>query len=450
MVMVSLGVGLNVAFMEQMGEMGSLHVITIHPQHDPRAWEMEQKGTAGRRGQQVAKLDVETVTKINEIAGVQAVMKILRRSFQFRSGRYETHVNLMGINPEVMGYFDLGLEKGRLLTVEDTNAVVFGGQVPLRFHNPRARNREGFPDGRVVRFGGGVGMVVNGEVKHVRPQPEVDVLADSLFMTFEGHHGGMWEMPRMPGEATQGETPLPPKRIRVTGVGLLDTEGFGEFSWGAFMNIDYLRRLITDHERRLRAAGQSGQRRRTEETYDQIQVKVEHIRDVEGVQDKIRAMGLTPRSIIDMVREMQNALRIIQAVLGGIGAIAFFVAALGITNTMIMSIYERTREIGVMKVLGCKLNDIRNLFLFESAMIGLFGGAIGLLLSEGLSFLLNTFLGPMMGGDMPGAGPTTISVIPLWLAVLAVAFSTMVGLISGYFPARRAMKISALQAIKTD
>lgn len=442
-VMVSLGVGLNVAFMEQMGEMGSLHVINVHPQHEHHVREVSQGGAADRRGQQVAKLDAETVAKLNEIAGVQAVMKTLRRHFEFRSGRYETHVSVMGINPEVMGYFDLELEKGRLLTVEDTNAIVFGGQIPLQFRDPRARNRGG---GGMVRFGGGGGMVVNGEVNHAKPQPAVDVLADSIFMIFEAHHRGMWEMP---GEATPGEAQPAPKRIRVTGVGLLDTEGFGEFSWGAFMNIDYLRRLIADQERKLRTAGQSN-RRRTEETYDQIRVKVEHIGDVEEVQDKIRAMGFNAHSIIDMVREMQNASRIVQAVLGGIGAIAFFVAALGIANTMIMSIYERTREIGVMKVLGCKLVDIRNLFLFESAMIGLFGGITGLLLSAGLSLLLNTFLGPMMAGGMPGADPITISVIPLWLAVSAVVFSTMVGLMSGYFPARRAMKISALEAIKTE
>ncbi len=442
-VMVSLGVGLNVAFMEQMGEMGSLHVINVHPQYEHHVREVSQGGAAGRRGEQVAKLDAETVAKLNEIAGVQAVMKILRRHFKFRSGRYEAHVSLMGINPEVMGYFDLGLEKGRLLTVEDTNAVVFGGQVPMQFRDPRARTRS---DGGMVMRGGVV--AVNGEFSSDKPQPAVDVLADSIFMIFElhPHHSGMWEKA---GGATPGEAPPTPKRIRVTGVGLLDTEGFSEFSWGAFMNIDYLRRLIADQERKLRTTGQSN-RRRTEETYDQVRVKVEHIKDVEEVQDKIRAMGFNTHSILDIVKEMQNASRIVQAVLGGIGAIAFFVAALGIANTMIMSIYERTREIGIMKVLGCKLVDIRNLFLLESAMIGLFGGIIGLLLSVGLSYLLNTFLGPKMGGGMPGVGPTTISVIPLWLAASAVVFSTMVGLMSGYFPARRAVQISALEAIKTE
>lgn len=144
----------------------------------------------------------------------------------------------------------------------------------------------------------------------------------------------------------------------------------------------------------------------------------------------------------------------IQAVLGGIGAMSLLVAALGITNTMVMSIYERTREIGVMKVLGCLLTDIRKLFLWEAGIIGFTGGVVGLLLSILASFLLNRFggdLGGLLGGGYaPDGTRLPISVIPVWLAVSSVGFATLVGLLSGFYPANRAMKLSALEAIRNE
>ena len=89
----------------------------------------------------------------------------------------------------------------------------------------------------------------------------------------------------------------------------------------------------------------------------------------------------------------------VQAVLGGIGAVSLFVAAIGIANTMMMSIYERTKEIGVMKVLGCDMGNIRSMFLIESGFIGFMGGVLGALLSYGVSIIVNRFvsMSDMMG-----------------------------------------------------
>jgi ABC-type antimicrobial peptide transport system permease subunit len=127
------------------------------------------------------------------------------------------------------------------------------------------------------------------------------------------------------------------------------------------------------------------------------------------------------------------------------------VAALGITNTMIMSIYERTREIGIMKVLGCLLGDIGKMFLLEAGLIGAIGGLLGILFSQGVSFLMNKAGVSLIGGMIyTGSGVTRISIIPVWLMLAAVAFATFVGLVSGFYPARRAMKLSALSAIRTE
>ena len=138
---------------------------------------------------------------------------------------------------------------------------------------------------------------------------------------------------------------------------------------------------------------------------------------------------------------------VIAGAMASIGINGLDIAAIGITNTMVMSIYERTREIGIMKVIGCYLKDIRTMFLTEAGLIGFFGGICGVGLSYGISFLLNKFAGGASIGMGMGGG-TSISSIPLWLSVLAIGFAILVALIAGFFPARRAMRLSALEAMR--
>ena len=137
-------------------------------------------------------------------------------------------------------------------------------------------------------------------------------------------------------------------------------------------------------------------------------------------------------------------MRMIEAVLGGIGAVSLLVAAIGITNTMMMSIYERTKEIGIMKVLGCDMRNIGALFLMEAGCIGFFGGVVGLILSYSLSGMINYFV---KNSDM---GVESISYIPFWLAGASLIFAILVGMIAGFFPSKRAMKLSPLAAIRNE
>ena len=149
------------------------------------------------------------------------------------------------------------------------------------------------------------------------------------------------------------------------------------------------------------------------------------------------------------MEEMEQQSKSRQMALGALGVVSFVVAAIGIANTMMMSIYERTKEIGVMKVIGARLKDIKQMFLIEALMIGAIGGIIGVAISVALSLLMNMAGGPI--AQMLGMGDvTTVSKVPLWLMSVATVFATLVGLLSGYFPARKAMKLSALAAIKTE
>ena len=180
--------------------------------------------------------------------------------------------------------------------------------------------------------------------------------------------------------------------------------------------------------------------------YSSAQVKVDDINHVDEVAASIREMGYNVETNAEYLDSMKSQFAIVQAVLGGIGAVSLLVAAIGIANTMMMSIYERTKEIGVMKVLGCSLKNIRQMFLLEAAFIGFLGGIAGNILSFLMSAVVNfvTGHGAAMGFD------GNISYIPWWLVLLALGFAVLVGVAAGYFPAKRAMKLSPLAAIRNE
>ena len=166
--------------------------------------------------------------------------------------------------------------------------------------------------------------------------------------------------------------------------------------------------------------------------------------NVSAVQQMISDMGYETYSSMEWIESDMQIMNIVQAVLGGIGAVSLFVAAIGITNTMMMSIYERTKEIGIMKVIGCRIRDIQALFLIEAGYIGLIGGTLGV----GLSYILSVVINKIISGtDM---GFDNISRIPIWLGGVSVVFAILIAMVAGFFPSVRAMKLSPLAAIRAE
>lgn len=113
---------------------------------------------------------------------------------------------------------------------------------------------------------------------------------------------------------------------------------------------------------------------------------------------------------------------------------------LALANTMMMSIYERTKEIGIIKVLGCDMKVIRNMFLLESGFIGFMGGVVGLLFSEAVSFAINRLLN--IGQSMTGMSGD-ISRIPLWLAAASLAFAVFIGMAAGFLPGSESHEVKS-------
>lgn len=399
-VMLSLGFGLSQAFEDQISQWGSLTTINVYKRwSDP-----SMPGGGG----EAAKLDDTAVMNFKNLPNVVAVSPTLETYGTIINGRYIAGVPIRGVDPDVMEGFGFEIAEGRLLQSGDELTVVFGSGMQHNFYDPKSR---------------------------VWREPKVDLMKDRMSLTLNPSYG--WEDPN-------NKVNYKEYKIKVAGV---LAEGNWEYSYGVFMPITEVQKLIKEKEKAENLRPQPGGSSTLE--YQQINVKVNDMKNVQKVQTTIKEMGHEAYSLNDQLESMKETAGVIQLVLGGIGAISLLVAAIGITNTMVMSIYERTKEIGIMKVIGASIGDIKRLFLFESALIGLLGGTIGIAFSYLLSYIINRFGG--MFGNFFGTGMgSKISIIPLWLVVAALFFSALIGIISGYYPARRAMNLSALEAIRTE
>ena len=395
-VMLSLGFGLSNFFEEQIAQWGDLTTINVY------------RGWSDIPGKEQVALDDKAVESFKSIPNVVAVSPILEVYGAVINGRYIAHTPIRGIDPDSMEAFGFEIAEGRLLNSSDTLSVVFGSSMQYNFYDPKAR---------------------------VWREPDIDLMKDRMTLTLDPNYG--WSMP--------GEKKPNYKEYKIKTVGVL-AEGDWETSYGIYMPLAEVQKMIKEKEK---AENQRPQGRSNDSEYERVNVKVNDIKNVQDIQQHIKDMGYEAYSLNDQLEYTKKQAAAIQAVLGGIGGVSLLVAAIGITNTMVMSIYERTKEIGVMKVIGASLKDIKRLFLFESALIGLFGGILGVGFSYSLSFAINKFSGQF--GEALGAyGATKISIIPIWLVFLAMAFSALIGIMSGYFPARRAMNLSALEAIRTE
>lgn len=178
--------------------------------------------------------------------------------------------------------------------------------------------------------------------------------------------------------------------------------------------------------------------------YTEAVIEAETVDDVDALVKKLQDSGYQAESDKEFVDYIQHVLQIMQIVLGGIGMIALVVSVIGIGNTMTTAVYERTQEIGLLKVLGCDPEEMLSLFLLEAGILGGLGGIVGLALSYGVAELLMNKL-VVIWLDLPK--DTVLSVIPLWLAAASVCFAVLMGVLAGMIPAKWAMKLKPLDAM---
>lgn len=401
-VMVSIGIGMNKGFAQQLESWGSLQVINVYPSggmvYDEASDSMKQE-------KKQDELNTKAVDTFRQMEHVEAVSPVIEEYMYLTAGKYVADASIMGIEPGAMEALGYKVEEGRALSAEDSKAIVVGGGV--EFYDPK----------------------LSWEMRYTSEPPQVDVLNEKISITYDWNYGTR--------NADKGIKP-----IKVDAVGKLSAEGSD--SWRVIMPIKELEKLQKarqEWEQKKYGSNNSSNRNQSKE-YQQVLVKVDEMDNVQSVQQQIKDLGFRASSLTDELEAMKETTKMLRLVLGAIGAVSMVVAAISITNTMVMAIYERTKEIGIMKVIGASLKDIKGLFLTEAAFIGFSGGVIGIVVSFGISFIVNLVAARQ--------GSTMQSAIPLWLALGGVVFATGVGILSGYLPAKRAMKLSALTAIKTE
>ncbi len=411
-IMVSIGIGMKESQEKMLSQMGDLTIITVSPQQN---------------GKGKVKLDDKMLSSFQAIEGVTAVtakMSLEDYTVKLYAGSNNRYVLsdgiVVGIDSkaiEAMGYpFISGSNISR------SGEVLVGQYLAYNFADSMR------PEGQniVDRWSGGyddAGNPIN------LPNPYFN--AGETPMTLEIENNGK-----------KVSMPIKPKGVLKEDY----AKGY-ETSDGIIMSLEDLRELIK--------SVQDTSKKSLE--YKTVLVKVADITKVSEVETSLKKLGFTTFSMESIREPMEQEARQKQLMLGGLGAISLFVAALGITNTMVMSISERTREIGIMKALGCYVYDIRIMFLSEAGVIGFLGGLMGCIISVLASIVINLvsigidpLLPNLVGAIVGGEGISRISIIPLWLLLFAILFSIAIGLLSGYYPANKAVQISALEAIKSE
>lgn len=353
-----------------------------------------------------------------------------------RNGRYTSDIyNLIGIDPTALEPMGFALQNGSWPTNTPASEkatklqVLVGSSTGYNFQD----SRKSYNSPKRYRYEGQTDA--NGK----ELPPFVDIDKDKMTLTIKT------------GEGSTEKS----RSWELEVVGVLEPDGAKGY-WtqsGIVLRIQDMKMLQKLYNDMTKTKEES-------KSYDEVYVKVDDLSNVTDVETAIHDLGFTNTYSMNQQREeMQKQVMNSQMIFGGIAAVSLLVAAINIINTMTMAIYERTREIGVMKVLGCELGNIRTMFLLESSTIGFIGGLIGLGISLIASFVLNNLStlgqgldlsGLMGGGYYMGGGGGTISIIPPWLMLAALVFATLVGLVAGILPANKAVKISALEAIRHE
>ena len=401
-VMVSIGIGVNQSFDEMIMQSGSMTMIRVQK----FGAIFDDEGNYVDSKEQV--LDDSTVELIKGIEHVKAVSPVINQYVSMQSGKYEGGASVYAMDCEAFEAFEFPpLQYGSYPTKEHPSTIILSPESMEYFYSFSGNNFQ---------------------------EKSIDPLTEEVIMKFQNY---------------QTHPRKKEFELELTDVAMMEQTDNYEYSYNIYMDIDYFREIWNKYantltlEDRKRAVSAL-------ESYEEIRINVDNIDNVAKVQEEIEALGYAAYSDMQYLEPLKETSNMLQLVLGAIGSIAMMVSAINIANTMVMSIYERTKEIGVMKVLGCLVRDIKRQFLLEAGLIGLLGGVIGILISYVLSFLINKYGAGIMS-SLVGMGTTgDLSVIPFWLPFAAAAFGMLVGLLSGYFPARRATRIRAIEAMKTE
>lgn len=410
-VLMSLGAGLQKMATESLYGMGGLDELMIYN----NSYWGEAKPTGGGDQENIV-LNDEAIDQIRAMEGVLAVTPFQDVMMQgpLRLDRQDGWGQVYGVEME---------DFGKIVTINRGTLDIYRGQVIIG-----ATVAENF-----------IPWEERMEESEATPEPP-EVFGKILQMVSYQYN-----------EADMSQTESVIARLEVAGE--LKSQGY-MYDYSIFMPLKEAQRLNQRINSGVLPEQQSGSR----QGYSQALVKANDPNQAPLIEQQIKDMGFSVQSDRQQLESINQFFLIVQAILGGIGAVALLVAAFGIANTMVMAIYERTREIGLMKAIGATNQDVMSVFLAEAGSIGFLGGIGGVLLALGLNLIINVVGQPLIangglfGGGAPGQEQVaqSLTATPLWLPIFAIIFATLIGVISGIYPAIRAAALSPIRALKYE
>ena len=409
--LIALGLGMQKNLMESIGNLGDLTTLTVRV---PAACTLPLRERP--QSCQNVLLNPELVEKIRtSSAVVEASPQVFLKSSPayLRYKNMESNVVVVGVEPSRLASVGYPLARGEMVIT--AGKVVIGPKVCEYMFDLRKRQPV---------------------------QPQLDLLEEWVDLTIQRT------------VQTNDEVEAPEagvRRLRVQVIGVLgETGGASDYMiYYPLSEVDRWNRWLTGKNIRREVEG-----------YDQIVIKMADAASAAELDQALTSAGYevdAPRKVIEQFNRFFVSL---QWMLGGIGAVALLISAFGISNTMLMAIYERTREIGLLKSLGAKNSDILALFLAEAGALGLVGGILGALLAvtlcavvtQGGAGVLSQIDGfvSMPGIGIPGLNGGTTLLVPPWLVFFAVVFTAFTGVFSGIYPAIRAASMQPLDALRHE
>ncbi len=413
--MFAFGQGIQRNVTAQFNKLELLNYINVyargslrHPRHHDPDEGGEPPMESGVADPNAPRLDAVFLEEVKEIEGVEAAFAELRFPAQVRLGDKEQFVLVQVLSADVCR--PMPLRAGRCYDSNEPNGLIISESLVRRL---------------------GVS----------EPSQAVGQPIKVATLTLDFSLATLWRM-----AFSSGDQALPIAReshhFAVTGVA--ERMPFGG------MGDAYIQPRAAAGMRKLAVTSIADFFRPTGEAanYPSVTVKLRSVKDVGPVKKELEARGYRTWALMDQLDQMRIGFLIMDMFLIAVGMIGVTVASLGIVNTMVMSILERYREIGIMKAIGATDGDVQRIFLFESGAMGLLGGAFGLGLGWAVSIIINKVINVLMARQ--GAPYMDYFSFPWWLCLGAIVFSILVSLVAGVYPTRRAARVDPVVALRHD